>query len=85
MKPGKWVPINRSSLARRLRASDEALNRAWIGSALMRADKGAQGLRDRKGEEEVGSWELFLQVVMEPLLGFMLLTLWDSAGFRTSD
>lgn len=27
--PGRFVPIKRASLARRLRASDEALNRAW--------------------------------------------------------
>jgi hypothetical protein len=41
----------------------------------MRAEKGAQGLRDRDGAEEVGAWELFSQGVMEPLRCLMLLTL----------
>jgi hypothetical protein len=46
-----------------------------VPEALMRAEKGAQGLRDGKGEEEVRPGQLVLQVVLEPLLGFMLLTL----------
>jgi hypothetical protein len=41
----------------------------------MRAEEGTEGLRDRAGEEEVRSGKLLLQVVMEPLLGCMLLTL----------
>ena len=41
----------------------------------MRADKGPEGLRDGEGEEEVRSGQLFFQVVLEPLLGCMLLTL----------
>ena len=41
----------------------------------MRADEGTQGFRDREGEEEVWSRELFVQMVLEPLLGFMLLAL----------
>jgi hypothetical protein len=43
--------------------------------ALMRAEKGAQGCRDGEGQEKVWSGELLLQVMLEPLLGFMLLTL----------
>jgi hypothetical protein len=46
-----------------------------VPEALMRAEKGAQGFRDGEGKEKVRSGELFLQVVLEPLLGFMLLTL----------
>ena len=46
-----------------------------VREALMRADEGTQGLRDREGEEEVRPGQLFLQVVCEPLLGCMLLTL----------
>jgi hypothetical protein len=41
----------------------------------MGADQGAQGLRDREGEEEVRPRELFVQVMMSPLLGFLLLAL----------
>ena len=40
---------------------------AWLG-----AEKGAQGLRDRAGEEAVRPWELWVQVMMEPLLGCMV-------------
>jgi len=29
VKPGKWVPMKRSSRARRLRAVEDALNMAW--------------------------------------------------------
>ncbi len=46
-----------------------------VSEALMRAEKGAQSFRDGKGEEKVRSGELLLQVVLEPLLGFLLLTL----------
>ena len=46
-----------------------------VREALMRADEGTQGLRDGEGEEEVRPGQLFVQVVLEPLLGFMLLTL----------
>ena len=45
----------------------------------MRADEGTQGFRDGEGEEEVRPGQLFVQVVLEPLLGFMLLTLWTVA------
>ena len=41
----------------------------------MRADEGSERLRDGEGEEEVRPRELLVQVVSEPLLGFMLLTL----------
>ena len=46
-----------------------------VGEALMRADEGAEGLGDGKGQEKMGPGQLFVQVVLEPLLGCMLLTL----------
>ena len=46
-----------------------------VREALMRADEGSEGLRDGEGEEEVRPGQLFVQVVLEPLLGCMLLTL----------
>ena len=52
------------------------LEQGLVGDWLMRADKRAQGLRDGEGQEKVGSRELFLQLVVEPLLGFMRLALW---------
>jgi len=42
---------------------------------LMGAEKGTEGFRDDEGEEKVWPGELLLQVVMQPLLGFMLLAL----------
>lgn len=42
--------------------------------ALRRADEGAEGLRHGEGAEEVRPGQLFVQVVFEPLLGFMVLT-----------
>jgi hypothetical protein len=51
------------------------LQHGLVGEALMRAEKGPQGLRDGEGEEAGRSGQLFFQVVREPLLGCMLLTL----------
>ena len=51
------------------------LKHGVIRDTLMRAEKGTQGLGDGEGEEEVWPRELFVQMVLEPLLGFMLLTL----------
>ena len=51
------------------------LKQGLVREALMRADKGTQGLRDREGEEEVRPGKLLLEVACEPLLGCMLLTL----------
>jgi hypothetical protein len=47
-----------------------------VGEALMRADEGSELLRDGEGEEEVRCGQLFFELVMEPLLGFMMLALW---------
>jgi hypothetical protein len=47
-----------------------------LGSkALLRAEKGTQGLRDREGEEKRRPRELLIQVVLEPLWSFLLLAL----------
>ena len=46
-----------------------------VGGALVRTDEGSERLRHGEGEEEVRPGELFVEVVLEPLLGFLLLTL----------
>jgi len=46
-----------------------------VRAALMRTAERSEGLRHGEGEEEVRPGQLLLQVVREPLLGFMLLTL----------
>ena len=51
------------------------LKHSLVCETLMRADQGTQGLRDSEGQEKVRPRELLGQVVLEPLLGFMLLTL----------
>ena len=51
------------------------LKHSLVRETLMRADQGTQGLRDREGQEKVRPRELLGQVVLEPLLGLMLLTL----------
>jgi hypothetical protein len=51
------------------------LKQGLVRETLMRANERSEGLRDGEGEQEVWSRQLFVQVVLEPLLGFMLLTL----------
>ena len=46
-----------------------------VGDALMGAEQGAQGLRDREGAEDVRPRELCGQGMMSPLLGCMRLAL----------
>src|SRR2546427_5675555 len=46
-----------------------------VREALMRADEGSERLRHGEGEEEVRPGQLFFQMLVEPLLGCMLLTL----------
>jgi hypothetical protein len=45
------------------------------GEALMRAEEGAEGLGDGKGQEKMGPRQLCVQMVLEPLRGCMLLPL----------
>ncbi len=42
---------------------------------LVRTDAGSEGLRHGEGKEEVRLGQLFVQVVLEPLMSCMLLTL----------
>src|SRR5713101_849596 len=58
-----------------LESRGRRLKQGLVREALMRADEGSKRLRDGEGEEEMRSGELFVQVMLEPLLGFMLLTL----------
>jgi hypothetical protein len=46
-----------------------------VGEAWRRADTRAQGRRDGEGEEAVRPRELCVEVVLEPLLSLMVLTL----------
>jgi hypothetical protein len=45
-----------------------------VRRALRRAEEGSERFRDSEGEEEVWPGQLVVEVVLEPLLGFMLLT-----------
>ncbi len=51
------------------------LKHGLVCEALGRADAGAERLRNSQGQEEVRPGQLFVQVVLEPLVGCMLLTL----------
>ena len=51
------------------------LEQGLVSGALMGAEKRAQGLRDGEGDEKMRSGQLFFEVLMEPLLGFMVLAL----------
>ena len=55
------------------------------GQPGMGAAEGAQGFRDGKGDEEVRSWELLVELVVEPLPRLLVLTLGTmaiAAGMR---
>jgi hypothetical protein len=41
----------------------------------MRAAKGSQGLGDGEGDEEIGTWHLLVELMLEPELGVVVLTL----------
>jgi hypothetical protein len=61
------------------------LDHALGGQPGMRAAEGAQGFRDGKGAEEVRSWELLVEWLVEPLPRLLVLTLWTmaiAAGMR---
>src|SRR5215510_16322999 len=55
------------------------LEHGLVGQPGMRAAAGAQGFRDGKGDEAVRSWELFVELLVEPLLRLLVLTLWTMA------
>jgi hypothetical protein len=46
-----------------------------VPEALLRAEQEAQGVRDGEGQETARSGELVLEVGLEPLRGFLMLTL----------
>jgi hypothetical protein len=50
------------------------------GEGLRRAEEGAEGLRDRAGAAAVRPGKLFVQGLMEPLRGCVMLTLWTGPG-----
>jgi hypothetical protein len=61
------------------------LEHGLVGQPGMRAAEGAQGFRDGKGNEAVRSWELFVELLVEPLPRLLVLTLWTmaiAAGMR---
>ena len=58
-----------------LESRGRRLKHSLVREALLRADEGSKRLRDGKGEEAIRPGELLVQVRLEPLLGFMLLTL----------
>jgi len=58
-----------------LEGRGRCVKQGLVREAVRRADEGSERLRDGKSEEEVRPGQLLLQVVCEPLLSFMLLTL----------
>jgi hypothetical protein len=74
-EPREVCPDKALVLGQPLEGHGRRLKHGVVREALMRADEGTQGLRDGEGEEEVRPGQLFAQVVFEPLLSFMLLTL----------
>ena len=50
-----------------------------IGRSRMGTTEGTSRLRHGEGEEEIRPWELLLQLVVEPLLRLIVLTLWAMA------
>jgi hypothetical protein len=51
------------------------LEQALVSEPGMRAAKGSQGLGDGEGDEEIGTWHLLVELVLEPELGVVMLTL----------
>ena len=50
------------------------LEQRGVSHALVLSHEGAQFFWDRKGNQEMMSWELALDLFLQPLLGFMVLT-----------
>ena len=74
-KPWEIGPDETLVLGQPFEGHGRRVKHRLVCGALMRADEGAKRLRDREGEEEVRPWELFVEVVLAPLLGFMLRAL----------
>ena len=74
-KPRELCPNEPLVFGEAFEGERRGVEQGLVGDALMRADAGAEGLRDGAGDEKVRPGELFFEVVVEPLLGCMLLTL----------
>ena len=74
-EPRKVGPDEALVVGQPLEGRCRRLQQGVVREAVMRADEGAERLRDRKGEEEVRPRELFVEVVLKPLLRCMLLAL----------
>jgi hypothetical protein len=74
-EPREVCPDEALVLGQPLEGRGRRLKQGVVREALMRADEGSERLRDGEGEEEVRPGQLFVQVVLKPLLGCMLLTL----------
>jgi hypothetical protein len=67
--------VGGEALAGRCRGWHQGL----VGEVLVRAEEGAERLRNSQGQEEVRPGPWFVQMVLEPLGGCMLLTLGTGA------
>src|SRR5262249_22922130 len=63
-EPREVGPDKALVLGQPLKGHGRRLKHGVVGEALMRADEGTQGLRDREGEEKVRPGKLLLQVVV---------------------
>jgi hypothetical protein len=51
------------------------LKQTLVSEPGVRATKSPQGLGDGEGDEEMGTWHLFVELVLKPELGVVMLTL----------
>ena len=51
-----------------------SLKQSGVARALILPHEGAQRFWDRKGDQEMMAWELAVDLFLEPLLGFSVLT-----------
>ena len=72
---GQVRPNEALVLGQPLAGRCRGLQRGVVREALLRAEEGAERLRDGKGEEAVRPRELFVEVVLKPLRRCMLLAL----------
>jgi hypothetical protein len=74
-EPREVGPEEALVLGQPLESHGRRLKHGVVREALMGADEGTQGLRDGEGEEEMRPRELCVQMVLEPLVSFILLAL----------
>ena len=85
MKPREVGPDETLVFGEPFEGERRGVEHGLVREALMGADKGAQGLRDGEGEEEVRPGELFVQVVLEATAGFYAAGTGDSGGCHRND